>query len=203
LFYNYTIVLQLLIFFLSTVIIIFRKDYIELYSVTVCGKNKNKEVVNTRRNILNQKLKGMMERLKAYGFVTEPTPEIYRKTKLFEKYYEEGERFSLDNDEDILKFITDNNELFLEVVGDEFFSKMKINNEMFKNYVINYIRKNNRINSCDLSDKAIIRFSKKSGLTEDELEELKTKPFFKDIFNIRISKILETLTEFGLIEKSN
>jgi len=203
LFYNYTIVLQLLIFFLSTVIIIFRKDYIELYSVTVCGKNKNKEVVNTRRNILNQKLKGMMERLKAYGFVTEPTPEFYQKTKLFEKYFDDGERFSLDNDEDILNFITDNNELFLEVVGDEFFSKMKINNDMFKNYVINYIRKNNRINSCDLSDKAIIRFSKKSGLTEDELEELKTKPFFKDIFNIRISKILETLTEFGLIEKSN
>jgi len=75
--------------------------------------------ISSGRNILNQKLKGMFERLKAYGFVTEPRPEFYQKTKLFEKYFDDGERFSLDNDEDILNFITDNYELFLEAIGKD------------------------------------------------------------------------------------
>lgn len=73
-------------------------------------------------NILNQKEK--MERLKVYGFVTEPRPELYIKTKLFEKYYKDGKRFSLDNDEDIIDFLVDNYELFLEVIGVEFRIKL-------------------------------------------------------------------------------
>lgn len=65
----------------------------------------------SENNILRQKIKEMMEQAKTYGLVKEPTPEFYRKTKLFEKYIEDGEKFSLD-DKDMLKFIMDNRELF-------------------------------------------------------------------------------------------
>jgi len=77
-------------------------------------------------NILRQKIKDMMEKAKTYGFITEPKPEIYHKTKLFEKYIEDGEKFSIDDDKAMLKFIMDNRELFLEIVGDDFFRMLKI-----------------------------------------------------------------------------
>ena len=68
-------------------------------------------------NILRQRIKEMMEKAKTYGFVTEPRPEFYKKTELFDKYYEEGAKFSIDDDEAMLKFIIDNHELFLKVVS--------------------------------------------------------------------------------------
>jgi len=65
-----------------------------------------------------------MTRLKVYGFVTEPRPNFYQKTELFEKYLKEGEKFSIDDDEAMIDFLVDNYELFLEVIGVEFKIKL-------------------------------------------------------------------------------
>lgn len=67
-----------------------------------------------------------MERAKTYGFVTEPTPEFYKKTELFDKYCEEGAKFSIDDDEEMLKFVLDNSELFIKIVGDDLSNYFKI-----------------------------------------------------------------------------
>ncbi len=69
-------------------------------------------------NILRQKIKGMMEIAKTYGLVTEPTPNFYKKTELFDKYYEEGAKISIDDDEGMFNFIMDNHKLFLKIVGE-------------------------------------------------------------------------------------
>ena len=73
-------------------------------------------------NILNQKEK--MTRLKIYGFIIEPVPNVYIKTELYKKFLKEGKKFSLDDDEAIIDFLVDNYELFLEVIGVEFKIKM-------------------------------------------------------------------------------
>lgn len=77
-------------------------------------------------NILSQKIKEMMERAKTYGFVTEPMPEFYKKTELFDKYLEEGAKFSIDDDKEMLKFVLDNNKLFIKIVGDDLSNYFKI-----------------------------------------------------------------------------
>lgn len=59
-----------------------------------------------------------MERAKTYGFVTEPRPEFYQKTELYDKYIEDGAKFSIDDDKAMLNFIMDNRKLFLKVVGE-------------------------------------------------------------------------------------
>jgi len=77
-----------------------------------------KKINKSENNILRQKIKRMMERAKTYGFVTEPEPEVYRRTELFEKYLEDGAKFSIDDDKAMLNFIMDNRKLFLKVVGE-------------------------------------------------------------------------------------
>lgn len=79
-------------------------------------------MLNIVKFILNQKEK--MDRLKVYGFVTEPISGLYLKTKLFKKYYKDGKKFNLDDDEDMIDFLVDNYELFLEVIGVEFKIKL-------------------------------------------------------------------------------
>jgi len=79
--------------------------------------DEDNNIIKSGNNILRQKIKDMMERAKTYGLVTEPRPNFYRKTKLFEKYLEDGEKYCID-DKIMLKFIMDNHELFLEVVGE-------------------------------------------------------------------------------------
>lgn len=77
-----------------------------------------KKIDKSGNNILRQKIKDMMEKAKTYGLVTEPRPNFYRKTKLFEKYIEEGAKIGIDDDEGMLNFIMDNRKLFLEVVRE-------------------------------------------------------------------------------------
>lgn len=87
--------------------------------------NENKIKVNkSENNILRQKIKRMMERAKTYGFVTESRPEFYQKTELFKKYLEDGEKFSIDDDEAMLKFLLDNHELFLKLFVKKNSSKL-------------------------------------------------------------------------------
>ena len=174
------------------------------YMKKVDKKSKKKSHNKSKKggeNILRQKVREVYSKLIAHGFVIEIEKDVYKGTELLEKYHEEGATFC--DDESLIKFNLEHHELFLKVIGDEFFRKMNMTNEMFENYVADYLRKNSRINLYDLSNRAIIQFSKESDLTKDELGDLKAQPFFEAIFKIRISKFLETLTEFGLLTKSN
>ena len=156
-------------------------------------------IIKSENNILRQKIKGIYERLIAYGFFIEIKPEVYQKTEIFDKYIEDGVKFDLEDDEDIMKFILDNHELFLKVVGDKYFRRLKITNEILKEYVANYIIKNGGFKLYEIVDNIIIQFIKESNLSKEEIRDMENDPLFKEIFRKRIHDTLQLLKNFGLV----
>lgn len=80
---------------------------------------------------------------------------------------------------------------------------MKITNEIFKEYILTHIKNNSITNSFGLADKAISYFFERSNLAKDELKELKTDPFLKEVFRRRSMNIFNLLENYGLVIRTN
>ncbi len=156
-------------------------------------------IIKSENNILRQKIKGIYERLIAYGFFIEIKPEVYQKTEVFDKYLKDGAKFDLEEDEELMKFLLDNHELFLKVIGDEYFRKLKITNETLKEYVANYIKKSSSFKLPEITDNIILQFIRESNLSKEEIRDMENDPLFKEVFRKRIHDTLQLLKNFGLV----